>query len=183
MDKEAKKSKENKENKENIVKDNKDNINDKKNEKISDENIFRTISSNILVTIKQIGITNEVVGLIYTYVHFLIIFLVGFIFSFNNNIYHLIVVLILISLDALSVVVLHGCPLTLLEQKYLNTNTCEERSEILKNSKIVYKCEHEYEKQIELLINVWTLIAVKCLILIFLKTFNCKLKNFHSIYV
>ena len=177
MDKEDKKSKRNKE------KENKDTTNNEKNKKLSDENIFRTISSSVLETIKKFGITNEVVGLIYTYVHFLIIFLVGFIFSFNNNIYHLIAILIVISLDALSVVVLHGCPLTLLEQKYLNTSSCEERSESFKNARIVYKCDHEYEKQIEILINVWTLIALKCLVLIFLKTFNCKLNNFHSIYV
>ena len=153
-----------------------------KNKKLCDENIFRVTSKNILEKIKKFGIENKIIGLVYIYVHFLFIFLIGFIFAFSNNIFHLCITLIVVSLDALSVVVLHGCPLTTLEKKYLNITSCEKRANNFKNANIVYTCEHEYEKQIEILINVWTLIAVKCVLLVFLKTFNFKLNNDNLIY-
>jgi hypothetical protein len=153
------------------------------NNKLLDGNIIRTASNNILESAEHYGFTNRILGLIYTYVHYVIILLVGFVFSFNNNVVHLCILLIIVSLDAFSIVVLHGCPLTHLEQKYLHTNSCEERSDFLKNIGIVYKCDHEYEKQIELLINIWTLIAGKCLLLLFFKTFHFKLHNYNNIYI
>jgi len=154
-----------------------------KKEKYSDyENVIRTKCNQIIETAENNGFTNKILGLIYTYIHYIIIFSVAFIFSFNNNIVHLCILLIIVSLDAFSIIVLHGCPLTHLEQKYLHTNTCEERSQLLNNAGIVYTCQHEYEKQVELMINVWTLIAVKCLLLILFKTFNFKLQNHNNIY-
>ena len=87
-----------------------------------------------------------------------------------------------VSLDALSIVVLHGCPLTSLEQKYLKTNTSTQRYNWMKNCNIVYTCKHEYEKQVELLVNVWLLVAIKCLVLIFLNTFHYKLENVNHVY-
>lgn len=146
------------------------------------ENVIRTNCNKLIDTAEKNGFTNKILGLIYTYVHYIIICSVAFIFSFNNNILHLCILLIIVSLDAFSIIVLHGCPLTHLEQKYLHTNTCEERSQLLKNAGIVYTCDHEYEKQVELMINVWTLIAVKCLLLILFKTFNFKLHNHNNIY-
>ena len=47
---------------------------------------------------------------------------------------------------------------------------------------IMYNCDHTYEKQIELLINIWCIIAVKCLIIIFLNMFNIKLIDLNKIY-
>jgi hypothetical protein len=108
---------------------------------------------------------------------------VAFILYFNTNIIQLCCTLIVVSLDAFSIVVLHGCPLTHLEQKYLNTNTSEERYQFFKNCGISYSCQHEYDKQIELLVNVWLLIAVKCLLIICFNTFNIKLQNTNKIYV
>jgi hypothetical protein len=90
--------------------------------------------------------------------------------------------LIIISLDAFSIVVLHQCPLTILEKKYLKKTSCEERKNILKNVGIFYKCNHYYEHQIELLINVWLLVACKCLVIILLKTFNIKLIDNMKLY-
>lgn len=149
-----------------------------KNEKL-DYNIVRDMSKKIL---ERLPDKEKVIGLIYINIHFFLIFLIGFIAVFNNNIYHLCVTLIIISFDALSVVILHGCPLTKLEQKYLKTDSSIERCELFKKRGIVYKCEHEYEKQIELLVNIWTIIAIKCLSIIFLKMFNLKLHDYNNIY-
>jgi hypothetical protein len=171
-------------NKEKNMRKKKENIRKKKksSSKNNNENIIRNISNIILDSTEKIGLNQQIIGTIYTYIHHLLVFLVAFIFSFNNNIIHLCVLLIIVSLDAFSVVVLHGCPLTQLEQKYLNENTCEIRSNQLKNARILYKCDHEYEKQIELLINIWMLISGKCLLLIFFNTFNFKLHNYNNTY-
>jgi hypothetical protein len=147
----------------------------------NDQNYIRNFSKYI---INKIGFTDKIsiIGIIYLNIHFSIIFFTVFILLFNNNLIYLTILLIIISFDALSIVVLHGCPLTQLEQKYLNYNSSDQRKDILKNCGIVYKCEHEYEKQIELLINVWCMITLKCLIIIFLKTFNIKLNNYYNLY-
>ena len=156
-----------------------DNI--KKQKKIG-KGFIRKFSKYILDLIKKNGIKKTSLGLYYILFHSLIIFLIGFNLVFNVNVNHLIVLLIIVSLDAFSIVVLHGCPLTTLEQKYLGTNGCDERTNQFKDFGIFYKCEHEYEKQLELLINVWTLIAGKILVLIMIRIFNFKLKNNNNIY-
>jgi hypothetical protein len=120
--------------------------------------------------------------LFYKNMHFLFIFIIGFITIFNNNVTHLCILIVIISLDAISVILLHECPLTTLEKKYLKTSSCEERRTFFDKLNILYNCDHEYEKQIELLINVWSIIAFKCLIIIFLKTFHFKLNNYNDIY-
>ena len=126
--------------------------------------------------------TQKMIGIYYTIFHHMIMILVGFILCFNTNIIHLSCALIVVSLDAFSIVILHGCPLTQLEQKYLHTNSSKERYDFLKKCGIVYKCKHEYEKQVELLINVWMLIAVKCLLVITFHTFHITLHNYNTIY-
>jgi len=118
----------------------------------------------------------------YHIIHSIYIFLIIFIVLFNTNLFHLIILLIMMSLDAFSIVVFHKCPLTLLERKHLNINSYKERKKFIKNTGILYKCNHEYEEQLELLINVWMLITSKCLIIIFLKMFNFKITNNHNLY-
>ena len=152
----------------------------KKHKKAIKHNIIRIISNFILdnFSLRNIGINK-----FYMLLHSWFIGLLVFVALFNNNVFHLIILLIIISLDAFSVVVLHQCPLTLLEKKYLKISSSELRTELLKNMNIVYQCDHEYEKHIELLINSWTVIAGKCLIILFLKTINLKLYNYNNIYI
>ena len=119
----------------------------------------------------------------YTEIHHTFIFLIAFIGLFNNNIIHLCAILLIISMDALSVVLLHECPLTTMEKKYSNISSCDIRNDLLKSAGIVYNCDHDYEKQIELLINVWMLVAGKISVILFIKTFNLKLYNFNNIYM
>jgi len=147
--------------------------------KLKNSNIIREISNSINKNTKF----NKLKGIFYLNLHNIFIFLIAFITVFNTSITHLIYLLIVVSLDAFSVVILHECPLSILEQKYLGLNGCELKDIILKNMKIFYNCNHTYEKQIEILINIWTIIAAKILILIFLKMFNIKLINFNNIYL
>jgi hypothetical protein len=126
---------------------------------------------------------NKLKGALYMNIHFYILFMIGFATLFTTSISVLIALLVIVSMDALSIVVLHECPLTTMEKKYLGITSCEIRNEFLYNSGIMYTCDHDYDKQIELLINVWTLICAKCLAIIFLQMFYIKLFDVSKIYV
>ena len=143
------------------------------------KNICRKIANrlNEWIDFKALGYTEY-----YTIIHHVFIFLVGFVSLFNHNIVHLSILLLIISLDAVSIVLLHECPLTTMEKKYLKISSCDVRREHLDSLGIMYNCDHEYEKQIELLINCWMLLSGKILIILFLKTFNVKLINYNNIY-
>jgi len=143
-------------------------------------NIIRKIS---IYLYNIFNLKNLCLSYSYYIIHSIFIFFICFITIFNTNIIHLIIILIIISLDAFSIIVLHGCPLTILEKKYLKISSSDIRRKELKKCNILYNCNHEYEKQIELLINVWMIIAGKCLIILFLKTFNIKLFNYNNIYI
>ena len=131
---------------------------------------------------KHINIEAMNKGYWYMLIHTIIIFIIGFIMVFSSSTTHLTILLIIVSLDAFSIVMLHECPLTIMEKKYLGISSCDERNHILKKSGIVYKCNHNYEKQIELLINIWCIIATKILLILFLKTTNLKLFDLSGIY-
>ena len=148
------------------------------------ENINNNIIRKICIYMKNILNINFLFFNKYLMIiHYLIISLITFILIFNNNIIHLIITLIIVSIDGFAVVVLHGCPLTTLEKKYLKISSSKIVINKLKNSGIFYSCNHEYEKQIDLLTYAWIFFACKCLRIIFLKTFNIKLINYSSIYL
>ena len=119
---------------------------------------------------------------LYRHVHDTFIFLISFIALFSMNLTHMAILFIIVSFDAFAIVVLHACPLTTLERKYIKRSSCDDRDELLGSLGISYNCDHEYEKQIELLINVWLMVAGKCMCIIVMKMFNIKLFNYNNIY-
>lgn len=139
---------------------------------MKNENIIRDISKKFNRLLKNYNISVKIVGWYYQILHYIIIILIGVVMLFNNNPFYLTLLLIVISLDAFSIVILHNCPLTILEQKYLKTSLVRDRMKSLRKSKIMYKCNHVYEQQIELLINVWCLVACKILFILTMKTIN-----------
>ena len=66
----------------------------------------------------------------------------------------------------------HECPLTILEQKYLDSNMSIESKSNLNNLNINHQCSHVYESQVELIINLCTLLTIKILSLILMKSFQ-----------
>jgi hypothetical protein len=130
---------------------------------MEDTNIIRTITTQILTWFREKKIPKKLIGYYYTICHYIIIGFCGFIMLFDNNLIHLIILLIIISLDAFANVVCHNCPLTALEKKYLGKSLATERRKQLRHAGILYKSKHLYESQLELLINVWTLISCKIL--------------------
>jgi hypothetical protein len=129
-------------------------------ETIINKNIVRIILKNVPDFVKQI------VGYYYSFIHMCLAVLGLMVLLFSNNIVHLACLLVVIILDALSIVFLHDCPLTKLEEKYLGFSSVSKRKEYLKNLGIMYECDHDYESQLEVLINAWTFAAIKMLVLI-----------------
>ena len=144
-------------------------------------NIVREVSLKLCSTI---GVhVSRLAYSVYVYIHLCFMALIAGITLFSTNLFHLAVLFMIISMDALSVVVLHGCPLTALEKATCKTDLNETRCSITKTMGIFYACEHEYEKTIDLMVNVWLLVAFKILVIITLKSLNVKIKDFSCIYM
>jgi len=126
------------------------------------DNIVRNFFNNILSK----NFKEKILGTYYYTLHGLILFLGVFILLFSINKFYLVLLLIIASCDALAIIVLHQCPLTMLEQKYLGKNISEERMKLLNKIGIVYKCNHVYEYHLEILINMISVITIKIFFLI-----------------
>ena len=124
---------------------------------------------------------NLMKGLYYKLLHGMYAFLGTFMLLFNNNLYHLTFVLFFITMNAFAVVVYRQCPLNQFEEKFTKESIYLLRQRILKSC-INYSCEHEYEYTIEILLNAWSLLCLKCLIILVLKTFKLKIVNLNDIY-
>jgi hypothetical protein len=141
----------------------------------NDINIIREISNWIWKLSERP--LDACIGVYYTAIHYVFIILGSFLLLFETDPLNLTIMLIVISLDAFANVVLHNCPLTALEEKYLNTSMSGQRKHILHNCGVMFKCTHIYESQIELLINVWSLVAGKIFVILTLQFFNKKIVN------
>lgn len=133
--------------------------------KLISENIVRIISNSIPSYVKLF------IGSYYTFIHSLIAILGLLILLFSNNLIYLGVLLMVALFDSIAIVFLHDCPLTMLEKKYLGTSTISKRRAALKNMGILFTCDHEYEAQLEFLINVCTITATKMFVIICSKIF------------
>lgn len=134
------------------------------------KNVIRDVSNISKDFIKYIT------GCYYGLLHTILIGFGALLILFSNNVYGLCVLLLIVSLDALAIVVRHDCPLTQMEQKYLGISGKKQINEFLKKCGIVYKCNHIYESQLEFMINIWALIACKIVVLLFLKMLKIELK-------
>lgn len=150
--------------------------------KLVKNNVVRQINNYLGKFNNFKNIKETMKGLTYYYLHIFLMVIISFITFFTTSISDLIIVLIIVSLDAISVIFLHECPLTSMEKKYLGYTSCDERNDYLRKANIMYNCNHTYEKQIELLINIWCIIVVKCLAITFLDLFNFKLVDANNIY-
>lgn len=153
--------KKNKNCKENTCKDKyKTKVIKNKYSKLVSENIVRILLNSVPSCVKTF------IGTYYAFIHSVLAFLGLMIMLFSNNIAYLSALLLVIILDSLSIVFLHDCPLTMLEKKYLGTSTVTARRNALKNMGILFTCDHEYEAQLEVLINMWTITAIKMFVII-----------------
>ena len=126
--------------------------------------------NNIRYLLTRPRIKKVCIGYYYSCLHFLLFGLGIFLILFNTNIWHLFILLFMMSCDAFAMVVCHDCPLTRLEEKYLGMSGKRRGNLYLKKAGIGYKCNHLYESQLELVLNMWSLIAFKLMFLLFFKT-------------
>lgn len=101
----------------------------------------------------------------YTIIHSLLIFVYGYTLLFNNSIYHLLVLLVIVSLNICAIMLFQDCPITKLEKKYSSRSIVEQRILYLKNNLFMYGGANSYESQIECVLNFWCLIAGKIFVL------------------
>lgn len=115
------------------------------------------------------------IGYHYGLIHCALVFYTLFCIVFVNNIVHLTCVLVFISMDALSNIVLYDCPLTMLEKKYLGFSGTSTRVNYLHKFGFMITNEKEYDIQLEVIVNAWCMCAMKLLILIVLSRLAVKI--------
>ena len=108
----------------------KEKINIKEEEIISilPRNVVREFLNNVI----NKDLKSKILGSYYVIIHSLIMYFGMTIILFSNNIYHLFAILLFVSLDALSVVILHDCPITLLELLDVANSYCPEEFKTIK---------------------------------------------------
>lgn len=111
-------------------------------------------------------------GLYYVLLHTAFMVLIGFIILFVKNKHYLCMLLLVLTVDAFANIVFLDCPLTSLEKKYLNNSMMDNRLNTMKNLDIMYTNDKVYDTQLEVIINAWSICAIKILILIVFDHFN-----------
>jgi hypothetical protein len=104
----------------------------------------------------------------YSLLHWLYAIFIALILLFEQNILHLFIVLIIISIQTYSIILFRKCPLTLLERKHEKKTN---HKKYLQKVGIDFKCNHEYESSIETMILIWVLLSLKIFILILKHSF------------
>ena len=124
---------------------------------------------NVLRTL--VPYLRPVLGCYYGLLHISIMVLGATLLLFDNNLFRLWLVLSCVGIDGLSCIILHNCPLTLLERKYLGTGWKGFQNKCFKKLKIDYRCNHEYETTIEMLSNLGALVMFKILLICVMNCF------------
>jgi hypothetical protein len=86
------------------------------------------------------------------------------------------------TLDALAIICIHQCPITYMEKKYVKETDAELGNRMMKKLNISYNCDHVYEQQLGSVIIVLYFIALKCISIMVLQSFNIKLTDFSGLY-
>ena len=95
----------------------------------------------------------QIIGNYYIWLHIGIMTMGIYIILFSMNQLALIFVIIVLAIDAFTIVILHDCPLTMLERYYVKHSSVYWRLDALRNSGIKYSLENEYDIQLEVVIN------------------------------
>lgn len=157
--------------------------NKNKSKKVNTNNINKYLNSNIIrkylrIINDYLDYTNFIPGELYYLGHRLMAIGVIIILLFTNNIFYLICTLIIMTFDAISIVMLHDCPITIIERKYLEaTCSSDELTYFFQNAGINYNCDCRYEKAIEGVVTSCFACILKIIIIIILNTFSVKLNH------
>ena len=105
--------------------------------------------------------------LTYQIVHWVYAVSVALLVLFEMNMAHLCILLLVVSSQTAGLVLMQGCPLTLLERRH----TTKTHKQALQRLGIGYECDHEYESSLETMIHVWLAISLKLLVLMLARMF------------
>lgn len=115
-----------------------------------------------------------IIGNYYYILHYILMMLFVFMICFSTNKLYLFITVILLSCVGFANLCLHNCPLSMCEKKYLSRCATEERILFLQSVGLNMSPKL-YESQLEAIINGWSLVAVKLLILMIKDSiFKCK---------
>ena len=120
---------------------------------------------------------NLFMGGYYIFLHYLLMICIGFILFFSNNLIYLCSILIIILIITIINIMLHNCPLTHLERKYLGKSQVKFIKETIKQMGIHYRSNNIYEYQLEVLTNTYSFIMFKIMIIIILKMLNININH------
>ena len=81
-------------------------------------NIVRFFINDVIGIFISSDIKQKLMGMYYGNLHIAIMFLGICIILFSNNLFYLIILLLIISIDAFTLIIIHDCPLTMLEKKF-----------------------------------------------------------------
>jgi hypothetical protein len=136
------------------------------------EEYNRSILKNFIMGENAKWCLDKLMGGYYGLVHIILMFLFVYCMVFVNNPVYLSCVLVVLSMDALSNVILYDCPLTMLEKKYLGFSSTSTRINYLHKCGFMFTNEKGYDMQLEVLVNAWSMCAMKILFLVGLPHFK-----------
>ena len=138
-----------------------------------EDNIVR----KILKTFHVKSVKDALIGGTYYILHQLALGMMISIIIFSNNLHHLTILFVLIALDGVATTILHDCPVTRLEYKYLGTNMCEHKLLVLRELNIQYHNDQNYEQIIDTILTGGSLIAFKIIMILCIQTFKFYINN------
>ena len=139
-----------------------------------EDNIVR----RILKTFHIKSFKDAIIGSLYYILHQIALVMMVCIVLFSNNLQHLTILFVLIALDGVATTIIHDCPITRLESKYLGTNMCEHKLMVLRDLKIQYHNDKDYEQIIDTILTGGGLIAFKIICILCIQTYKLYINNF-----
>ena len=111
-----------------------------------------------------------IIGNYYVWLHVGIMAMGIYLILFSMNPYSLLCVITILAIDAFTIIIMHDCPLTMLERYYIKNSSVYWRLNKLRNCGIKYSLENEYDIQLEVVINGAAIAIFKLFCIIILKS-------------
>lgn len=108
-------------------------------------------------------------GLFYRHLHFIFMIMTALCVCFVNHVGYLVVLLLIISITFAANVIMQNCPLTLLEERYMNTSLILEYRKYMQSAGFGYTNASTKEQQMDTLVTTFSMIAVKLMVIMLMR--------------
>lgn len=108
-------------------------------------------------------------GLFYRNLHFIFMIMTALCVCFVNHVGYLVVLLLIISITFAANVIMQNCPLTLLEERYMNTSLILEYRKYMQSAGFGYTNASTKEQQMDTLVTTFSMIAVKLMVIMLMR--------------